>query len=105
MFKLQQHWRRTGWHWLLALVMLFMQQAGLRHALHHVIDEEGAPAHTACLECLAHHAHDAGTLTAEPARLMAPSPAHVLSDGTAPASVVARLSTGYLSRAPPVLLS
>jgi hypothetical protein len=105
MFNTTRRWQRTGWHLVLALVMLLMQQAGLRHALHHVIDEEGAPTHTACLECLAHHANDAAALTPEPVSLMAPLLGHVLSHGPAPASAEARFSSGYWSRAPPVLLS
>jgi hypothetical protein len=63
MFKTQQR-QRAGWHWVLALVLLLMQQAGLRHGLQHATRDDGAPTHAACLECVAHHASDAGTLDA-----------------------------------------
>ena len=59
MGRIRKQWsRHIGWHLVLALFMLFMQQAGWRHALQHATRDEGAPTHTVCLECLAHHASD-----------------------------------------------
>ncbi len=101
MFR-QRHWRSAGWHWVLALVLLLMQQVGLLHRLHHVTHDEGAPHHTACLECVAHHASDAGAASAPDLSLTPARLGHVLSTAHAPAIVLAEVRAAYHARAPPV---
>ncbi len=96
--------KRLGWHLLLALVMLLMQQAGLRHALQHAASDDGKHAHTLCVACLAHHAAEAivapsaGTLTL--ARL-----AHVLTADSAQPQCAQGVARAYLARAPPAIFS
>jgi hypothetical protein len=91
---------RWGWHLLLALVMLWMQQAGLRHALQHIGRNDTAPAHTACLECLAHHAQDHGAAPTVPV-LATVSAEHVLTPDQGEAQRTAEAPRVYWSRAPP----
>ncbi|RYY90742.1 MAG: hypothetical protein EOO15_01230 [Chitinophagaceae bacterium] len=51
---------RLGWHLLLALLLLLMQQAALRHAFQHTPQDDAHPAHsTLCKECLAFASIDA----------------------------------------------
>lgn len=95
---------QTGWHWVLALLMLLTQQAALRHSLHHDAHDEGPVAHSQCLSCLAFHAVDhaaapSPTLTPPPAG--APSTPHV--DTSRPHQPP--VHTGFLARAPPTSLS
>ncbi len=92
-------WR---WHLVLALVMLLMQQAGLRHSLYHALHDEGAPTHTVCLECLAHHANDLGATHTVPALVLADFD-HVLTADEAQAQLGHCVQTGYQPRAPPPL--
>ena len=93
---------KWGWHMVLALVMLLMQQAGLRHSLQHALQDERAPAHTACVECLAHHANDVGATHALPVLVLAQFD-HVLTADEAQPQRGHSVQTGYLPRAPPVM--
>jgi len=43
---------RWGWRVLLAVVMLWMQQASLRHDLEHALEDPHQAAHVLCQECL-----------------------------------------------------
>jgi hypothetical protein len=100
---MQKRWiPRWGWHTLLALMMLLMQQAGLRHGLLHASRNDSAPTHTVCLECLAHHASDHSVAPTVP-QLMAATVVHVLAATLGQAQLGDRFLAGYLSRAPPVL--
>jgi hypothetical protein len=92
-----------GWHLLLVLVMLLMQQAGLRHALQHASRDEGAPTHTVCVECLSHHASDAGAVPTLPALDLARFD-HVLTADTAQPQCGQGVPTCYRPRAPPTSL-
>lgn len=94
-------WSRWGWHVLLALLMLLLQQASLRHSLGHALaDDEGTPTHVACLECLALHA-GADTLTPAVPTLALLAHAHVQVAATAHAGREPRTERPYQSRAPP----
>lgn len=95
---------RIGWHVLLALVMLLMQQAGLRHALQHATLDDGAPTHTVCVECLAHHASDSGVAPTVPALAHATFD-HVLTADAARPQCGQGVACVYLSRAPPLVLA
>lgn len=95
------HW---GWHALLALVLVFMQQAGLRHALQHIGRDDAAPAHSVCLECLAHHAQDHGAAPTVPT-LAVPSTEHVLTADQGEAQRTADVPRVYWSRAPPAIVA
>jgi len=97
--RVTRPWR---WHLVLALVMLLMQQAGLRHGLRHALQDEGAPTHAACMECLAHHANDLGATYTVPELVLA-DVEHVLTSDEAQAQRGHSVQTGYLPRAPPVL--
>lgn len=93
---------KVGWHLVLALVMLLMQQAGLRHSLQHALQDESAPTHAVCVECLAHHANDVGATHAIPALVLVEF-GHVLTADEAQPQLGHSVQTGYLPRAPPVL--
>lgn len=98
---MQGRWlSRLGWHTLLALVMLLMQQAGLRHSLQHATRDDGAPTHTVCVECLAHHASDHSAAPTVPVLALA-SFDHVLTADAAQPQCGQSVVTGYLPRAPP----
>jgi streptomycin 6-kinase len=102
---MQTRWiSRLGWHTLLALVMLLMQQAGLRHSLQHASRDDGAPTHVACLQCLAHHASDHSAAPSLPG-LLAATFEHVLTPCTGRAQCGLSVQAGYLSRAPPIVLA
>jgi hypothetical protein len=92
-------WR---WHLVLALVMLLMQQAGLRHSLQHALHDDGAPTHAACVVCLAHHANDLGATHSVPTLVLA-AVDHVLTADAAQGQRGHCVQTGYLPRAPPAL--
>jgi hypothetical protein len=97
---------RSGWHLLLALVLLLMQQAGLRHSLQHLThDEDSAPTHAACLLCVAHHGQD-HTLSGTPP-LVAPLSlaGHVFHATAALPPYLGGLRLNYRSRAPPLAVS
>jgi hypothetical protein len=94
---------RWGWHTLLALMMLLMQHAGLRHGLLHASRDDSAPTHTVCLECLAHHASDHTVAPSVPL-LAVVSAEHVRTASSGQAQLGAQFLAGYLSRAPPALL-
>ncbi len=98
----QGHWRSTSWHWVLAVVLLLMQQAGILHRLHHATHDEGTPHHTACLECVAHHASDAGAASAPGPCFASAHLGHVLATTPAPAVLLAGARAAYQARAPPV---
>lgn len=87
---------------MLALAMLLMQQAGVRHSLQHATNDDGAPAHIACLECLALHASDHGATPAALTLALA-SFDHVLTADAAQPQCGHSVVTGYQPRAPPVL--
>lgn len=97
---------RMGWHLVLALLLLLMQQAGLHHALEHGSHEdEPASLHAACLLCAAHHVQ--GTAPgATPAPLATPPGlGHVLhAAGMAPQRDLG-VSLGFQPRAPPLAVS
>lgn len=97
-------YRLMGWHVLLALAMLLMQQAGLRHALQHAARDDGAPTHTVCVECLAHHASDSGVAPTVPT-LAPASFGHVLAADTTLPQCGPGVTCVYLSRAPPLTLA
>ena len=92
---------RFGWHTLLALAMLLMQQVGVRHSLQHATSDDGAPTHVACLECLALHASDHGATPAALTLALA-SFDHVLTADAAQPQCGQSVTVGYLPRAPPV---
>ena len=96
---------RMGRHLLLALAMLLMQQAGLRHSLEHDAHEDAAPAHTACLLCMAHHAQGSPALGGTPPALPVVQAGHVLCAPAGQVQPGGAASIGYLSRAPPLRLS
>lgn len=93
-----------GWHLLLALVMLLMQQAGLRHALQHAALDDGIPTHTVCVECLAHHASDSGVAPTVPTLAQA-SLDHVLTADAAQPQCGQGVACVYLPRAPPLVFA
>lgn len=97
-------YKRLGWHLLLALVMLLMQQAGLRHALQHATRDDGNHAHTLCVECLAYHAADASVAPSKAALALAHFE-HVLTADTAQPQCAGSAPGAYLARAPPALFS
>ena len=95
--------KRLGWHLVLALSMLLLQQGGIRHALQHAVNDDAAPAHsTLCKDCLSYCAND----------VLAPqTTATALLDtlidsqvATGQAQRPQTTETGYQSRAPPSLL-
>lgn len=93
-----------GWHLVLALFMLLVQQAGLRHALQHATRDEGSQTHAVCLECLAHHASDASiTPTVAPLALVQAD--HVLVQESGCAQCTPHAPRGYQPRAPPQRLA
>lgn len=97
-------YKRLGWHLLLALVMLLMQQAGLRHALQHATRDDGNHAHTLCVECLVHHAADASVAPTVPTLALA-SFEHVLTADAAQPQCAQGAARAYLARAPPAVFS
>lgn len=97
-------YKRLGWHLLLALVMLLMQQAGLRHALQHATRDDGNHAHTLCVECLAHQAADASVAASVPTLALARLE-HVLTADTAQPQRAGSAPSAYLARAPPAVFS
>lgn len=92
---------RLGWHLLLALMLLWMQQAGLRHALQHAALDDAAPTHAACLDCLAYHADQHGLAPSVATPTLAPLH-HVLQTSQALAQGGQSAWAAYLPRAPPV---
>jgi hypothetical protein len=93
---------RLGWHLLLAVLMLLMQHAALRHAFQHSPREDGQAAHgTLCKECLAYAATDAVASTSTP--VIAPQVVHDHQPVFLPAQRHAPVALGYQSRAPPRL--
>lgn len=92
---------RASWQWLLALVLLLTQQAGMRHELKHLGDQDLHAAHTLCCECLAHHASDHTVATGTMALPLISAP-QALRAEPAPASRWVATQTVYLSRAPPI---
>jgi hypothetical protein len=92
---------RIGWHLLLALMLLVMQQAALRHALQHATQDDGHPAHsTLCKECLAYAATD--TVTPSAPQVIAPLAVHGLPpDDLRQAQCDPSPQAGYQTRAPP----
>jgi hypothetical protein len=97
-------YKRLGWHLLLALVMLLMQQVSLRHALQHAERDDGNQAHTLCVQCLAHHAADASVAPSVATVALARF-GHVLTADTAQPQCAQGLACAYLARAPPALFS
>lgn len=95
---------RWVWHVVLALVMLFMQQAGVRHSLQHATNRDSAPAHTACVECLAHHAADSTLLPTVVAPVLGQFD-HVLTADAAQPQRGQGVTRAYQSRAPPAVFS
>ncbi len=92
---------RIGWRLLLALVLLLVQQAGLRHNLSHATSrDESAPTHAVCLDCLALHA-SADSITPVVPALALLAHAHVLAAATAQHGAEPRTERVYESRAPP----
>ena len=94
--------KRLGWHLVLALSLLLMQQGAIRHALQHTVKNDAAPAHsTLCKDCLSYWASDA---------LAPQAPVVTLADGvldclvaTGQAQCHQHVDAGYQSRAPPSL--
>ncbi|WP_290872821.1 hypothetical protein [Aquabacterium sp.] len=93
---------RLGWHLLLALLMLLMQQGALRHGVQHIKGEDGAPTHTLCKDCLSFHAAEQAL-----AGDTAPALLHPALTQAPPepgwASHLGAFRASYRSRAPPVL--
>lgn len=96
--------RRLGWHIVLALVLLLMQQAGLRHALQHATRDDGGATHAVCVECLAHHADDTSLTPTVPSLALARLD-HALTADAAQPQCGQGFAACYLSRAPPSVLS
>lgn len=93
---------RLGWHLVLALLLLLMQQAGLRHALeHHPHEGEGVPTHAACLLCMAHHDGQGGAAVCAPPAMAVPPASHVLRARVALPLRDDGAVLPYRSRAPP----
>ncbi|MDE2402216.1 MAG: hypothetical protein KGL90_11175 [Burkholderiales bacterium] len=94
---------RIGWHLLLALVLLLMQQASLRHALQHAARDDGHPAHsTLCKQCLAHAATDALAFSTPPVMALLQAHGVPLADHQE-AQRHDSPQAGYQTRAPPRL--
>lgn len=92
---------RTGWRLLLALVLLLVQQVGLRHNLSHAASrDEGPGTHAVCLECVALHA-SADWLPAAPQHPPTIGHAHVLIALAATHEREPVTERVYQSRAPP----
>ena len=96
--------KRFGALLVLALSMLLMQQGGLRHALQHVVqDDDGLPGHsTLCKECLSFCAHD-DLVSPATATLALAQRAHEHHTHAVASERDLAVTTGYQSRAPPVL--
>ena len=93
---------RWGWRVLLAVAMLWMQQAGLRHDLEHALEDANQTAHVLCQECLSHHGAQAALASTPPALHLSPA-RHALVSIAAPAWRSVPMERGYWSRAPPIL--
>lgn len=93
---------RWGWRVLLAMAMLWMQQAGLRHDLEHALEDANQAAHVLCQECLGHHGAQAALASTPPA-LHLTLARHALVSLTAPTLRSVPLERAYWSRAPPSL--
>lgn len=93
---------RWGWRVLLAMAMLWMQQAGLRHDLEHALEDANQAAHVLCQECLSHHSAQA-VLASTPPALHLTLARHALVSLTAPTLRSVPLERAYWSRAPPSL--
>ncbi|MDQ5926955.1 MAG: hypothetical protein QG554_1898 [Pseudomonadota bacterium] len=91
---------RWGWRVLLAVVMLWMQQASLRHDLEHALEDPHQAAHVLCQECLSHHGTQAALASTPPA-LQLSSARHALVSVAAPSLRSVPVERGYWSRAPP----
>jgi hypothetical protein len=93
---------RIGWHLLLAFMLLFMQQASLRHALQHAVQDDGHPTHsTLCKDCLAYAATD-NTVAPSTPQLFTPSDLHgVTPEDHQQAQRHDSPPVGYQTRAPP----
>jgi hypothetical protein len=92
---------RLSWQLLLALVMLLMQQAGLRHNLEHATRDDGIVNHAVCKVCLGHHATD-DIVTFTPPALALLKASYSTTLTLPQAQHVSPVVTGYLSRAPPL---
>ena len=96
---------RTGWHLVLALVMLLMQQAGLHHAFEHAgHEDEAAHTHAACLQCAAHHAQG-HALAPTPLEVAMPTGSHVLRAAAMHGQRTHGVQLNYRARAPPSFVS
>lgn len=89
-----------GWHLLLALLMLLMQQGALRHGFQHIKGEDSAPTHTLCKDCLSFQAADQALASVPllPPPLVA-LPEVVLTPVGVPCAAPTR--TAYEARGPP----
>jgi hypothetical protein len=87
---------------LLAMAMLWMQQADLRHDLEHALEDANQAAHVLCQECLSHHGAQAALASTPPA-LHLSAARHALVSIAAPAWRSVPMERSYWSRAPPVL--
>lgn len=95
-----QMMKRWGWRLLLVMVMLWMQQAGLRHSLQHALEDADQAAHVLCQECLSHHSADSA-LPSHPPILHSGPARHALVSLPAPTLRSVPIEWGYRSRAPP----
>jgi hypothetical protein len=95
--------KRLAWHLVLALVLLLMQQAGLRHALQHASRDDGGATHAVCVECLAHHANDTSVTPTVPTLVLAHLD-HALTADAARPQCDQGFAACYQSRAPPSVL-
>jgi len=95
---------QTGWHWVLALLMLLTQQAALRHSLHHDAHDEGPVAHSQCLSCLAGHALDHATSGTPAVSLPGCDATSAQVASTAP-NAPAAMAVAHRARGPPAFLA
>lgn len=91
---------KWGWRLVLAMAMLWMQQAGLRHDLDHALKDQDLAAHVLCQECLSHHGAQAALPSSAVSLARLP-----LRHEQALAPLIASRDvpayTAYWSRAPP----
>jgi hypothetical protein len=93
---------RLGWHLLLALLMLLMQQGALRHGFQHIKGEDSSPTHTLCKDCLSFHAADQALASAPLLHLpVVGLPEVVLTLFSAPGNTPT--CAAYQARAPPTV--
>lgn len=94
--------RRWGAFFFLTASLLLLQQAGLRHALHHALENDpDQAAHTSlCKECLTHCVGDK-LVASGPMATLASTATFEWHLGQIPEGIARPATLPYLSRAPP----